>query len=492
MSTDARLARWTAPLTTPSAEPCAHPAFDAIRNELAKLESPTAGHPDWSEVVRVGDSFLTEVGRDLVVGAALASALAHREGLSGIALGARLVTQLVSDASVAPPRPRARANALATFLARAELAFDESKDRPRAALEAIEIAATELGAAASALGDDAPSTRALMDRARAALAALPAPIAATPAPIFAPPPPVVPMASPSTESLPDRADQVPAFVRRVCAQLVPAASLLRGPSPVGADAIRLTLVALYLPITSAPDTTQGARTALPTPPKLMLETLAKQQASAETLVQGALAALERHRFALDLHAILARALDRTSPAAAAVHRHEVRGLCARLPELLDREFSDGSRFASADTRALFASWETTTVTTCELEEDPLAEMKSLAREGRIAEALAVGTRVRRHATSGRARFEATLAMALVAEDARSLALATELHAELLTEIDRHALDTWDPTLVVAAIRASVRVGTDPRAAFARVARIDARAAFEISSSLHATPGKTVR
>lgn len=492
MSTDARFVRWTAPLATPSTEPRAHLAFDGIRNELAKLESPTAGSPDWSEIVRLGDVFLGEVGRDLVVGSALAAALSHREGLRGLTLGARLVAHLVSDASVTPPRPRARANAVATFLARAELAFDESKDRSRAALDALELAVTELAAATSTLGDDGPSTRGLMDRVRAALAALPAPVASSPAPIFAPPPPVVPTASPSSESLPDRADQVPAFVRRVSAQLVPAASLLRGLSPIGAEAIRLTLVALYLPITSAPETTQGARTSLPSPPKLVLETLGKPHASAETLVQGTLAALERHRFALDLHAILARALDRASPAAAAVHRHEVRGLCARLPELLDREFSDGTRFASADTRSLFASWEATTTTSPQQEEDPLSALKTLAREGRVADALAMGTQLRQRATSGRARFEVTLAMALVAEDARSLPLATELHAELLADIDRHALDTWDPTLVVAAIRAAVRVGSDPRAAFARLARIDARAAFEISSSLHATPGKTVR
>jgi type VI secretion system protein VasJ len=496
---DARLSRWTTPLALSCADPRQHAGFDTIRDEIAKLESPTGGITDWAEVLRIGDAFLAETGRDLLVASAVASALAHREGISGVVLGTQLLASLLADATTTPTRPRARANALQAFVARAEIGIDTSSERPRASLELLASALRNLAEVATrTLASEAPSLRPLEDRARSALAALPV-VTAAPTPVFAPPPPIV--TAPS-ESLPDRAEQVPAFVRRVSSQLIAAASLTRAGSPLDADALRLTLTALYLPICAAPETTRDARTALPAPPKLVLETLAKQQSSAapESLVRDALAALERNRFALDLHVHLARSLERAgSPGARAreVHRHEVRGLLTRLPELLDREFADGTRFASAETRALFASAEDPPEPQASLaSEDPLAALRALARQGRMADALALGTKVRHQAGSGRARFEATYAMAALAEEARALPLAIELHAELLADLDRHALDGWDPTLATDVLRATVRLAPSgsetARAAFARLARIDARAAFEISASIHATPAKPVR
>src|SRR5262249_23183681 len=148
--------------------------------------------------------------------------------------------------------------------------------------------------------------------------------------VFVQPPPMPsPTVATTSEALPDRAEQVPAFVRRTATQLIAAAALGRSASPLDADAIRMMLVALYLPITAAPETTRERRTALPAPPKLALETLKRQQAtaSAETLVRDALGALERSRFTLDLHVVLGGALDRAGAVrAASAHRHEIVGL----------------------------------------------------------------------------------------------------------------------------------------------------------------------
>lgn len=509
MSTDARLERWTAPLPAPLADPRGHPSFDAIRTELAKLESPTGGAVDWIRVRRSSEGYLAEVGRDLVVGAALACALSEGEGLVGVALGARLVARLLDEPALTPPRPRARANAIATFAARAEIALAAARAPSRDGLEALASAWAALEVAARrVLGDDAPSTTTVQERARAALSALPAPVTAAPAPppppVFAPPPPLVsPAGASRTEPSPDRAEQVPAFVRRIAGQLVPAAALARARCALEPDAMRWTLAALYLPITSAPETTREARTALPAPPRLVLEALEKQSASAppEIVVRDALGALERSRFALDLHAHLARALDRAGPsgaAAAAVHRHEVRGLLGRLPELLEREFADGTRFASATSRALFSSWEVPAAAASdESGVDPASEIRALGRAGKIADALALGARQRRSAESGRTRFELTLAMAQMAEDAGALPLALELHADLASELDRHALDAWDPELATRTLRASVRAhgaaaGTGSQALFGRLARLDAHAALEVSRALHATPARSGR
>ena len=508
MSIDARLARWTAPLAATREEARAHASFDIVRSETAKLESPTGGVPDWNEVFRAADTYLAEVGRDLVVGAALASALAHREGASGVMLGAMTLTKLLSDAALTPPRPRARANALSWFVQRAEVALDASKESGRTTLETLDATLVDLARAAEAsLGQDAPSVSGVRERVRRALESLPLPTAASPptasAAVFAQPPPA-PNAAP-TDTLPDRAEQVPSFVRRSAALLVQSAGLVRAMSALDADALRLTLVALYLPITSAPDTTRDARTALTAPPKLVLESLRNQQASAtpELVVRDALAALERNRFALDLHATLAHALERAGATSAAnVQRHEVVGLVTRLPELTRREFADGTPFAAPETCALFESWSAPARPARPVTPDSPSisdEMHALARRGRAADALELGSRARGAVTSGRERFEVTLALATIAENARATPLANELHATLLDEIDRHALDAWDPALAATALGAHLRslratAPSEPmsRTLFARLARIDPKAAFEISSAPQATPTKAGR
>lgn len=528
MTTDARLARWTAPLPAPCADPRAHATYELVRAELAKLESPTGGAVDWAEVLRAGDTFLGEVGRDLMVAGPVATALAHREGAAGLTVGARLLTALLADPATAPPRTRARSSAIEAFATRAELALDTAKDRTRGTLELLGAACADLDDAASrALGSDAPSLRGIRERVAGALATLPAPAPLpTPSPspspppppppasVFAPPPPLPPPAlppqpAPSVDALPDRVEQVPSFVRRLAGQLVPAAALARSASVLDADALRWTLVALYLPITTAPETTRDARTALPAPPKLVLEQLDKQSATAapEAIVRDALAALERSRFALDLHAHLSRALDRAGAGAARareIHRHEVEGLLARLPELLDREFSDGTPFASPSTRAHFASWGTAVPSPPSGSgDDPVARLREAAQGGRTADAIAIGTAERRSAGAGRARFALTLAMAEVAHDARATALAVELASTLVDDVDRHALDAWDPALATEALRLAARIlGAPPGGAlFTRVARVDPRAALDLAalaaptpptSTSHATPARSGR
>jgi type VI secretion system protein VasJ len=506
VSANERLARWTAPLEA-RVDARAHSSFELVRTETAKLESPSGGPPDWSAVLDASDAFLTEVGRDLVVGAALASALAIREGFGGAALGASTLARLLMDPTLTPPRARARANALAWYVARTEIALDGAKDRTRSALDALDAALDELSAAAtSTLGDDAPTTRSLKERVQRALASLPAPAPPpsepAPAAIFAPPPPLPSVASAPAETLPDRPEQVPAFVRRISTQLVSAAALARSVTPLDADAIRTTLVALYLPIASAPETTRDRRTALPAPPKLVLETLRKHQGTPETLVRDALAAIERSRFALDVHLALASALDRAgAERAASAHRHEVVGLLARLPELLEREFADGTPFASAEARATFDGWlapAPTPIASLAPEESPTGRIRALARQGRVADALAAGRVARDAASSVRSRFELTLSLAIVAEDARATSLAAELHLELLELMDRHALDAWDPLLAAETLRSHLRLArsatpeTLARPLFARLARLDPAAAFEIARTNHATPAKTGR
>ncbi len=504
---DARLARWTAPLAASSAEPRAHPSFEAIREETTKLDAAALAGPDWELVVRHGDEFLSSVGRDLLVGAALAAGLAHREGVAGATLGARVLSALLADATTLPPRPRARANALALFLSRAELALESSKDRSRAGLEVLRGAVDELEVAAATLGAEAPSLRVLREQTARILASLPAPAAEPPppplptsAPVFVMPPPAPAPVPGVLEALPDRAEQVPAFLRRTSGTLLGAAALLRAASSTDAEALRLGLVALYLPVSQVPEATQGARTALAAPPKLVLESVAKAAATAPALqaVREALSAIEKHRFALDFHVHLARALGRAEAReAAALHRREIDALLARLPTLAERQFSDGTPFASSEARAWLepASRSLDPAASVPVD-DPWDEVRALAREGRAADALARGAALAETGPSARDRFALRTRLAALAEELLALPLAAELYAALADDAARRGLDEWDPALVAPVLVGLLRIAPAGDAtrgpAFARLARVSPSAALAVCTRSHATPAKPGR
>nr|MDQ3037348.1 type VI secretion system ImpA family N-terminal domain-containing protein [Myxococcota bacterium] len=136
-------------------------AYQSLREEIAKLESPAAGPCRWELVERDAELVLAS-SKDLASAAYLAGALAQRRGIEGLTLGTALLAELLRRFdTLHPVRPRARANALAWFLDRAEqqalAARPSSGDR--AHLARLQTALTALRAAAGErLGDDAPST----------------------------------------------------------------------------------------------------------------------------------------------------------------------------------------------------------------------------------------------------------------------------------------------------------------------------------------------
>jgi type VI secretion system protein VasJ len=510
--TDPRLTAWLAPVAAPAAEPRFHPAFETVRAETAKLDSPAGGPPDWAAVLGAGDVFLRQVGKDLVVATSLAVALAHREGARGLTTGLTLLTALLGAADTAPSRPRARANALAFFVARSECAWDgRPPERDRALLEALAEPIAALGRCATeSLGSDAPSLRGLSDRVQRAKESLPTPAATaavTPTPeaepkaVFAAPPPLPPSEPPAA-----RAESIPTQLRKNAAALAEIAGLMRASSPLDADALRVLLVALYLPMTAPPPTSRGVRTALPPPSKLTLDTIERLAADGapDAIAKEILAALERNRLALDLHVHLSRALDRAGDAATEakrVHAHELRGLHERLPTLVTLEFSDGTPFAAPATREMFEALAKRTVAESVIapSASPLETARELARDGRVAEALALASRARTEAPSARARFEATLALAGLAEQARALPLAEELHAALLRELDERQVEAWEPELAASALAAHLRLvrGTPGKESlaktlFGRLAVVDPTAALAFAHPAHATPQRPVR
>ena len=119
-----RVAALIAPL--PSA-PCGtdakfEPDYEALRDEVKKLESPGAPPVDWNVVHKRGNALLTTTTKDLLVAAYTAHALFECEGPVGLGAGVLLLNEMLETfwEGLFPPlaRMRARSSALAWWVER--------------------------------------------------------------------------------------------------------------------------------------------------------------------------------------------------------------------------------------------------------------------------------------------------------------------------------------------------------------------------------------
>ncbi|AKF08823.1 type VI secretion system protein TssA [Sandaracinus amylolyticus] len=458
-------------------DPRALPSYQSLREEIAKLESPAAGPCRWDVVEREATSVLG-ASKDLAAAAYLAGALLQRRGVAGLALGTALLASLLERYDAFhPARPRARANALAWFLDRAEqqAAAVQVGASDRAHLVAVESALAALRRhAAERLGDDAPGTHRLAEAVQRWTMSLPP---ETPAPMIAPAPaaqpaitpptptpasaPVAPTVAPTAAapSATDEPSRVPQFLVQVGSSLVSTAKSIRAASPNDLSALRLFFTGLHLPIAQAPAITKDRRTAMPAPPAAMRQEIERAPHDADPMrtIDLCVRALEKHRFWLDAHVPLQRALlARGARDVAELHAHEVRALVARLPGVLEIEFSDGTPFAAPATREWLDSLSGDAGPRAETKtaESPidvtLRDAKETLRAGRTSDALGRAQHAVRLATTARERFVARLELAALALEAKAPAVALALSAELHRDAIARDLAEWDAPLAARA------------------------------------------
>lgn len=186
------------------------PDYDAIRTEVAKLDSPIGGDIDWASVARGGQAMLTGKSKDLLIASYMAYGLLETKKLEGLAVGLAVLEGLLDQywETMFPPlkRKRGRGNALGWLIGRLEIALPtlevSAADRP--AFDLVVAGYKAMGATArEKLEDHAPAMRSVSDALqridlklpKAASAPTPPPpapappAAAPPAPAAAPPPP---------------------------------------------------------------------------------------------------------------------------------------------------------------------------------------------------------------------------------------------------------------------------------------------------------------
>lgn len=90
----------------------------AIRREIAKLESLSGDPPDWRSIADLGIALLRDSGKDLLFGAYTAFALAKLHALPGVHLGVLALTRLLATPALTPAHALHRGRALDWYLTR--------------------------------------------------------------------------------------------------------------------------------------------------------------------------------------------------------------------------------------------------------------------------------------------------------------------------------------------------------------------------------------
>jgi type VI secretion system protein VasJ len=476
-------AKWLQPI--PGALPAGidarfEPSHEAARTEVGKLEAVSGMPPDWKIVFDHASSILEGKSKDLLMAGYLAYAGLKRGGLRDLCTGLVVVTGVMEGFwdDLQPTRMRGRSNALTWFVEQTELALAELPLDPkmRADVLSLEVAVAKFVVVVrDRMGAEAPGTSGLADRVKRMLLAVPeakpepapvptsTPSAPSTATTSAPATPSVPSAA-----APSNADGVITFLQETGRGLVSAARLARTAAPASATGYRLLRVGLYLHIQSAPPADAGGKTQVPALPAARRAQFAlmEQNAKWDALIDESESALAQFRFALDLHRITCRALERLGeshvPARTAIVA-ELGALLRRMPTLPDLVAVDGSAFADAETKAWIGEVVLAGSTDAgarssgtDDEAASFAEIRGMMTGGKQGEAMKLATARIDAATNARQRFARRMLLAQLCLDSGQAVLARGLFAALDRELRDRGLDEWEPELAARVLEGFVR------------------------------------
>jgi type VI secretion system protein VasJ len=455
--------------------------FQQLKTQINSLESAT-GTPDYEQIVELGTTILAEKSKDLTTACYLALGLARQQGLEGVAEGIGATRVLVDtywdDLYPAPRRMSGRSNALQFLADRLkDWLNDYDDDPPEGDRDALLQAQDDLGALQSfcieEMDEHAPAfsgVRSALDRV---VDRLPEPepdeaesdeadsgeeeTASTAS------------ASPSSSAAEDGAPQSASDAEQAVTR---AAAFLREQDALDPTPYRLLRVLRWGVLRDDPPSENGqTRIQPPLEQRRTYLTGLLDEGEHETLIEEAEASFQRppFHFWLDLQRLLAGALEALGDDYAPVRNAvlaETALLVGRLPDLPALTFSDGTPFADPLTR----DWLENTVrpvlgegqaasgdaTGASPNDDDsgasLADQHLEAQQhlgsGNLQDALAAMRDGAARDTTQKDRFRRRLYVADLCVKGQNPAVARPLLERLDEEIDRHALDAWDPPLAL--------------------------------------------
>jgi len=374
------------------------PEFEELEAEFRKMETGGPNAVNWKQLNEETIKVLQSTSKDLVLATRLAFGLFAEEGYPGLATGLVILRDMSEDhwETMVPPlrRERGRAGAYdwlaeklapmveaknpeGKFNSEIYIAHDALLELDNALEQKMTKAQVALGPLVRALRPYAKDAKAALEEARKAAeaAAAPAepdtapveagtadpapsaPAAEQPAPAAPPPPkpaaPAPQAAAPAAEIAIDTTN-AKAAIQAVFNAATKAATTIRQETPGDARGYYAARFALWGRIEALPPSTDG-KTALPPPQKAKVSELAALQGAGnfEGLIKSAESAFIASPFWLDAQFHLATAMQEAGDTYASARLlviGELSSFIKRFPNISDLSFSDGTPFASVETK----------------------------------------------------------------------------------------------------------------------------------------------
>ncbi|HEU18327.1 MAG TPA: type VI secretion system protein TssA [Deltaproteobacteria bacterium] len=501
------------------------PEYEALQNEIDKLTSPTSqGGINWDTVVQLGTTILAEKSKDLLAASYLGIGLIQTQGAEGLEAGLVIYRDLLENFwdTMFPvkKRMRGRLNALEWWKESITSAL-KSLSTGRGVITADRILRISETVAAidnflAEHVDDAPSLRQLQESIANLQAEGVAEEGALEEPAVADQEErradtVKPVETETvrrgqsaavTDADPDK------ILNNGLDALRHAASLYMMNDPSSPVGYRLIRFAAWFPVKVLPPAQDG-KTRIPGPMAEIRNALNNlhQQNEFKSLLESAESRVGQFLFWLDLSRYVAQALEHLnySDAHQAVVE-ETAMYVHRLSGIEDLAFSDGLPFADDDTKEWLkeismksageaeSGFTISPSSSDESDEAKIADVaataQTLIKEKKVAEGVALIQENLTRGLSHKARFLWRIALIRLLVSAKKSRVALPHIWEVLQDIEKHELDTWDPDLVLKAlgeVYATLKVQTDKdiqdRAAEAldHIARLNPVAALRLTT-----------
>jgi len=462
------------------------PAFDELQTEVDKLSSPAlAGTVNWEKVSRFASDILMHKSKDLLVAGYLAVALIYTRGTDGFAIGLKMYLDLMErfwdELFPSMTRTRGRVRSIEWWIEKAEAALKNTGDLSFSTeqLALIRDSLNKLDIFLAEHLENAPSLAAIKDffngisaaaeetdQVDSALRTMSEVQMETPS---------VPMPELEREEIARHISshqEAGNVLSDGLNKIRDAAFYLFQRDPTGPHAYRLTRKAAWYGVEELPPAING-RTRIPPPSALEKNLLfdLRNRSDAEALLKAAEARLPQYIFWIDLNRLSAEALSRLGTRYEKAHDalcQETAFLLHRLPGLEDLSFSDGTPFATPETRQWLEGilFRGSTLTppvavlsdVAEKEEldvtigASVEEIQLLIRKGKLIEAMEEIQRKLRDCFSIREKLLWRLAISRMLVDIGKSKLALSQVDQIMIDIEMHGLEMFDPNLALAGLR----------------------------------------
>jgi len=478
--------------------------FEELEAELAKQESLSSETVDWNQVSQISSKILKESSKDLLVGAYLTQALLINEGYSGLAVGLKILHDMVDKHwdCLFPPAKRMRARGTAiTWLAERAGALVADKVPTAKDAEAIVEAAKYIrlldAELAEKMGDAAPMVSDLSRPLKNYKQSADAEMAQAAAPVES----AEPVAQ-QAEQVAEAATDAAAGVTEPVQQAAPPAPAAGRSKPAKASvavkevgdiasendakkilkhaqetarkvsnywsvnklsdakAYRIARVATWMIIETAPPATDGLTQVMP-PAADRIKFFQGQIEKAEytAVIPELEKTLSRAPFWIDGHNMVVtalRAMGGEYEKAAQAVIGELRHLLQRVPELIDLSFSDQTPFAGDQTKMWLesevlnsagSSSDNSATGGSSAWDEALAEARKQAASGDKKAALKIFEDGIANAGQVRDKFYWRCALAELLLQTGEAAAASNLLKPMTEQVEAYRLAEWEPDLL---------------------------------------------